>query len=306
VYTSYLRFLQTAREASGKPVLLVAARQGSGFDPQVVEWTHAGFPVLDGVPSFLRGVRALFACRDHFATAETPPPAAPSEAVRRWKPVLAGTDALDEVSSLAMLKDFGIPVADCRAVDDLRSLDEAAATLAFPVALKTATPGILHKTEQRGVILNIGNAAELRAMYAELSGRLGPRAIVAPMIGGGVEMILGARRDPQFGPVVLIGFGGIHAELLEDAVFALPPFDVDTARRKADALRMRPLLDGTRGEPPRDAAAFCEAAARFSAMVHALREELDEFDINPLIVTAEGCIAVDALVLGRGGNTGGR
>jgi acetate---CoA ligase (ADP-forming) len=301
VYTNYLRFLQAAREASGKPVLLVAARQGSGFDPQVVEWTHSGFPVLDGVPSFLRGVRALFACRDHFAKADTPPPSAPVEAVRRWKSVLAATGTLDEVSSLAMLKDFGIPVANCRAVDDFQSLDEAAATIAFPVVLKTATPGILHKTEQRGVILDISTGAELRAMYAELSGRLGARAIVAPMIEGGIEMILGAHHDPQFGPVVLIGFGGIHAELLEDAVFALPPFDVDTARRKADALRMRPLLDGTRGKPPYDVAAFCEAAARFSAMVHALREELDEIDINPLIVTAEGCIAVDALVVGRSG-----
>jgi acyl-CoA synthetase (NDP forming) len=305
VYTSYLRFLQTARAASGKPVLLVAARQGSGFDPQVVEWTHAGFPVLDGVPSFLRGVRALFACRDHFAKAETPPPAAPAEAVRRWKPVLAGTDALDEVSSLAMLKDFGIPVADCRAVDDFRSLDEAAASIAFPVVLKTAMPGILHKTEQRGVILDISTGAELRAMYAELSRRLGPRAIVAPMISGGIEMMLGARRDPQFGPVVLIGFGGIHAELLEDAVFALPPFDANRAARKLDTLRMRRLLDGTRGKAPCDVAAFCEAAARCSAMVHALREELDEIDINPLIVTAQGCIAVDALVVGRGGNTRG-
>jgi hypothetical protein len=117
-------------------------------------------------------------------------------------------------------------------------------------------------------------------------------------------MILGARRDPQFGPVVLIGFGGIHAEVQKDAAFALPPFDIDTARRKVDGLRMRPLLDGKRGRPPYDVAAFCEVAVRFSAMVHALRDDLDEIDVNPLIVTAEGCIAVDALVAGRSGNTG--
>jgi acyl-CoA synthetase (NDP forming) len=304
VYTNYLRYMQTAREASGKPVLLVAARQGSGFDPQVVEWTHSGFPVLDGVPSFLRGIRALFACRDHFAKAGTPLPLPQAEAVGRWKPVLAASGALDEVSSLAMLKDFGIAVADCRAVDNFQSLDAAAATIPFPVVLKTATPGILHKTEQRGVILNIGNRSDLRAAYDELSQRLGPRAVVAPMVNEGIEMILGARRDPQFGPMVLIGFGGIHAEVLKDVVFALPPFDADTARRKIDELRMRPLLDGKRGRPPYGIAALCEAAARFSTIVHALRDDLDEIDVNPLIVTAGGCIAVDALVVGRSGNTG--
>jgi hypothetical protein len=85
----------------------------------------------------------------------------------------------------------------------------------------------------------------------------------------------------------------------------LPPFDASRAARKLGTLRMRALLDGKRGKAPCDVAAFCEAAARFSAMVHALREELDEIDINPLIVTAEGCIAVDALVVGRGGNTRG-
>jgi acyl-CoA synthetase (NDP forming) len=304
VYTNYLRYMQTAHEASGKPVVLVAARQGSGFDPQVVEWTHSGFPVLDGVPAFLRGIRALFASRDHFTKAGAPPPLLPAEATGRWKPVLAASGALDEFSSLAMLKDFGIPVIDCRAVDDVQSLDAAAATIPFPVALKTATPGILHKTERRGVILNIGTGAELRAAYGELSARLGARAVVARMINEGIEMILGARRDPQFGPVVLIGFGGIHAEVQKDAAFALPPFDIDTARRKVDGLRMRPLLDGKRGRPPYDVAAFCEVAVRFSAMVHALRDDLDEIDVNPLIVTAEGCIAVDALVAGRSGNTG--
>ena len=301
VYTSYLRYMKAAREASGKPVALVAARQGSGFDPQVVEWTHSGFPVLDGVPAFLRGIRALFACRDHFTKTDTRPRLAPGKAVGRWKPVLAATGALDEVSSLAMLEEFGIPVTDFRVVDDFPSLDAAAATIPFPVVLKTAAPGISHKTEQRGVILNIGTGAELRAAYGELSGRLGPLAVVAPMIKEGIEMILGARRDPQFGPVVLIGFGGVHAEVLRDVAFVLPPFEADSARRKVDTLRMRPLLGGTRGRLPYDVAAFCEAAARFSAMVHALRDDLDEIDINPLIVTAGGCIAVDALVVGRSG-----
>jgi hypothetical protein len=302
LYPHYLRYMQSAKAAAGKPVALVAARQGSGCDRQAVEWTHAGFPVLDGIPAFLRGIRALFECRDHFAKSDTPPAAAPQEPIERWRSQLAAGGTLDEVSSLTMLEQFGIPAVGCRLVDDLETLEAAAATMPFPVVLKTAARGILHKTEQRGVILDIGNADELRAAYSDLCDRLGERVVVAPMVAEGIEMILGARRDPQFGPVVLIGFGGIHAEVLDDAAFLLPPFGRDSARRKVDALRLRPLLDGKRRQSAYDVAAFCEAAARFSAMVDALRDDLQEVDINPLIVTADGCIAVDALIVGRKGN----
>ena len=299
VYRSYLRYMQAARAASGKPVALVAARQGSGCDQQAVEWTHAEFPVLDGVPAFLRGVRALFACRDHLAAPEMQPPAAPLDAVERWRPrIAARRGALDEATSLTMLSDFGIPANPCRVVDSERSLAAAAADMTFPVVLKTAAPGILHKTEQRGVMLDIASEADLREAYRELSERLGKHALIAPMAGGGVEMILGARRDRQFGPVVLIGFGGIHAEVLKDVVFAMPPFDSLVARRKLDRLRLRPLLDGKRGAQPYDVDGFCEVAARFSSMVHALREDLAEIDINPLVVKHDGCLAVDALVIG--------
>jgi acyl-CoA synthetase (NDP forming) len=112
-------------------------------------------------------------------------------------------------------------------------------------------------------------------------------------------MLLGARQDAQFGPVVLIGFGGIHAEMLADAVTALPPFDSRSARRRIDTLRMRKLLDGQRGNAPCDIDAFCDLAARFSALVHELSDVFEEIDVNPVIVTANQCIAVDALVVGR-------
>ncbi|MGH8166097.1 MAG: acetate--CoA ligase family protein, partial [Woeseiaceae bacterium] len=173
--------------------------------------------------------------------------------------------------------------------------------LGFPLVLKTAA-GISHKTEHRGVILGIEDEAELLSAYRSIAKRLGERVLVAPMVQQGVEMILGARRDPQFGPVVLLGFGGIHAEVLKDVRFALPPFDSTDARRNTDRLKMRPLLDGARGAPPYDVAAFCKVAAQFSTLVHALRDEVQEIDINPLIVKSDGCIAVDALIVGCGTN----
>jgi hypothetical protein len=113
--------------------------------------------------------------------------------------------------------------------------------------------------------------------------------------GHGIEMILGMIRDAQFGPVVLMGFGGVHAELLEDTVTALPPFDAAIAERLIGGLRMRALLDGTRGRPMVDVEAFCRAAAAFSSIVPAVADLVREIDINPVMVLERGCIALDAL-----------
>src|SRR5690606_24231466 len=252
LYPSYLGYMRAAKEASGKPVALVAARQGSGCDTQAIEWTHAGYPVLDGVAVFLSGVRALFACRDHIMRPDMQAPDAPVGAIKQWRPRLAAAATLDEVSSLSMLQDFGIPVNRCHLAEDAKDIESAARAMNFPVVLKTAIPGIMHKTERQGVILGIATLEELRAAYEELAARLGPRAIVAPMVEQGMEMILGARHDPQFGAVVLLGFGGIHAEVQKDVVFALPPFDSAAALRYTNRLRMRPLLDGKRGAAPYD------------------------------------------------------
>ena len=147
------------------------------------------------------------------------------------------------------------------------------------------------------MVLNIPDESALVIAYDDLAARLGPAVLVSAMAQPGVEMFLGVRRDPQFGPVVLLGFGGIHAETLQDVAFALPPFDALHATRCVDRLRLRPLLDGLRGAPASDIEAFAQAAAGFAALVHALRDDIAELDVNPLIVTESGCIAVDALLV---------
>ena len=114
-------------------------------------------------------------------------------------------------------------------------------------------------------------------------------------------MVLGMVRDEQFGPLVMLGFGGINVETIHDVACALPPFGEGTARRLLDSLQLRPLLDGLRNRRAVDVGAFCRAAARFSAMAAALGDVIDEIDINPVIVHPDGCVAVDALVIvGRG------
>jgi acyl-CoA synthetase (NDP forming) len=284
VYRGYIEYMQRGHAASGKPVALVAARQGTGYDDIAVTSTAEGFPVLDGVPAFLRGVRALFDYRDFLARDDGALPNVSASG----SPVESG-----EAAALQLLADYGLPVVPVTLI--YKESDAAASE--FPVVLKTAAPGIAHKSDAGGVVLNIESEEALRDAYRDLSKRLGPEALIAPMVREGVEMLLGIRTDPQFGPVVLIGFGGVYAETLKDVTFALPPFTAAHARRCIDRLRLRPMLDGQRGKPPADIDAFCDTAARFSAMVHELQDEIREIDINPIIVHEAGCTIVDALVV---------
>ena len=301
VYQSYLDYMQHARQRSAKPVALVAARQGTGHDPAVISMTRAGYPVLDGVWSFLGGVRALFAYRDFQQRAAQEPPATDEQTVRTWRERLIAAGTLDEFSALAMLEDFGIATSRPVLADCAESTAAAASQLGYPVVLKTAMPGILHKTEHDAVETNLKCESDLLASYERIAGKLGPKVLVAPMVKTGSELFLGVKRDPQFGPVVLIGFGGILAETIGDVRFALPPFSESDAHRYLDSLKLRPILDGMRGAEPANIEHFCLLAARFSAMVHALRHEIAEFDVNPLIVNADGAVAVDALVIAAKG-----
>jgi acyl-CoA synthetase (NDP forming) len=299
IYPSYLSYMQRAHAESGKPVALVSATQGTGIDEAVVTSTHAGFPVLDGVSQFLRGVNALFAYRD-FQLRGPMDLAAPDAAkVELWKDRLRSGAVLGEMDALRLMSDFGVATTAPIAAADESSVIAAAHKCGFPVVLKTAKPGLLHKSDQAGVIVGISDEQQLRQMYALMRGRLGDDALVAPVVDAGVEMILGLKRDPQFGPVVLMGFGGILAETIKDVQFALPPFDAAHVRRCLDRMKLRPLLDGVRGAPAVDIDAFCDLAARFSVLANALGDVLSEVDVNPVIVNSGGATAVDALVVGR-------
>lgn len=299
IYPSYLSYMQRAHADSAKPVALVSARQGTGHDRAVVTSTHAGFPVLDGVSQFLAGVRALFAYRDfQLRKSSSPTPVGPTR-VEKWQNRLAGGTVLGEAESLALLADFGVAVCRCETASTVDDLIAAAGRIGYPVVLKTAMKGMLHKSDHGGVVLGMQNEEQLRRMYEIMSHRLGGDVLVSAMAPAGVEMLLGVKRDPQFGPVVLIGFGGMLAETIGDVQFALPPFDAGHARRCVERMKLRSLLDGVRGAPAVDVDAFCESAARFSEMAAALGDVVAEADVNPLIVHESGVVAVDALVVGR-------
>ena len=234
--------------------------------------------------------------------------AASDQAARRdrWSAALAA-GPLPATGLFDLLRDYGIPaVAACSAA----TLDEAlaaAAEIGYPVALKTDEPGIAHKSDVGGVRLGIADAAGLAAAYADLSARLGPAVTVTEMARPGPELILGMARDPALGPLIVIGAGGILAEYLSDRAVALPPLTGPAAAALIIRQRFARLLTGFRGQPATDLAALAAAVAAFSTLVTDLADQLAAFDVNPLICTPDGPVAVDALavhVTGHGRGNG--
>ena len=298
IYPEYIRHLRRGHAASGKPVFLVSNRQGTGEDPEVIKATRAGFPVLDGIASFLTGANCLLGYRDYLARPVVRPPGLPRPVLTKWRARLANRDVVDEIEANRLLCDCGIPMVKVWPVNNEDELASLAPELSYPVVMKTAMPDIRHKSDVGGVRLNIDDERELLHVYKDLYGRLGNRVVVAPMYDDpGVEMILGLVTDDQFGPMIVMGIGGVHAELLQDVVTVAPPFDAATALRCLDRLKMRKLLDGVRGNPVVDIHAYCEAAALLSSIAVEFADRIAEVDINPVKVLEQSCVGLDALII---------
>lgn len=305
IYTDYFDYMRKGHAASGKPAFLVANRQGTGSDPAVVSVTREGFPVLDGLRPFLVGARALMDHRDFRARKPDTPPFVDENLVATWRSRLKSLkdrhEAPGEALALRLLDEFGIPASTPIACDGEEQLVEAVSKLKFPLVLKTAEAGIVHKSDIGGVAMGISSEQELRTAYADLRKRIGPNAIVMPQVTDpGAEMVLGMINDEQFGPLVMLGHGGRDVESEGRVQFLLPPFGASEARRALERLPGRRRLGPWRGRGALAVDAFCTAAARFAAMVSSLADTIFEFDANPVIVHERGCIAVDAyLGLGK-------
>ncbi len=143
----------------------------------------------------------------------------------------------------------------------------------------------------------VEDAAALKTVYDDLSARLGPRVLVQEMAPKGVELALGTVLDAQFGPLVMVAAGGVWVEILEDRAFALPPLDRVRAERLLAGLAVGKLLAGVRGAEPADVGAVVDALVRLSVLALDMGDRLAALDINPLIASPAGCMAVDALVV---------
>ena len=259
------------------------------------------FLVIPDPTRAVRAAAALIQMGQGYAKAELPaPPALPA-------PVHVPAEMPNEVEAKRILAKAGIPVVDERLATATEAAGNAAAEIGFPVAMKLVSTDILHKSEIGGVLLNVADEAAARDGYDTLIARAKtaqPDAkvdgvVVAPMISGGVETILGVKVDPAFGPVVLFGLGGIFVEVLGDVTQRLAPFGVEEAHEMMREVKGFPLLDGARGAAPADLDALAEALARLSVFAHENAERIESIDINPFLVLpkGQGAYAVDALIV---------
>ncbi|HEY0442815.1 MAG TPA: acetate--CoA ligase family protein [Candidatus Limnocylindrales bacterium] len=209
---------------------------------------------------------------------------------------------LSEADSLELLRAEGIAVTRCLTAASVDAAVRAATSLGFPVAVKVDAEGLAHKTEAGGVRLGLATRDAVAAAAAELLALRLPATVkargllVAPMAPPGVELIVGVRRDPQFGPAVVAGFGGVLAEALGDVAVRLAPVTPHEAAEMLSELRGARLLDGFRGRPGIDRAAV-EAMIVELGQLAIRRPELVEVDLNPVIASPDGAVAVDALVV---------
>ena len=265
------------------------------------EYEDEGFPCFED-PS--RAVAAMAAMMFYGTEFDKGRAAAPD--VPQMPPLPEG--ALGEKEAKSILADFGLPMVEDVLVSDAEAAVAAAAKAGGPVAMKIASPDILHKTEVGGVRLGVEGDASVREAFADIMTRSktgAPNAkidgvIVSPMIGEGIDCILGAKMDPVFGPVVMFGLGGIFTEIMGDVSLRRAPVSVETAMQMIDELKGRALFEGARGAKPVDKAIIAEAISKLSVFAAAHRDAVESIEMNPLRVMPDRCVALDALIVKKG------
>ena len=290
-------YMKQANDRTGKPVFLVTNRQGTGIHPLVVEATKMGMPVLDGIQSFLAGVRCLHQYRDFLSREDVIDLNLDSDKLKKHQDQLEQSDFVSEADALNMFFDLGLNANQSKIINNEEELLSEAKSMDFPLVLKTAVEDVYHKSELNGVYLNIDSEEKLRLSYEQLQEQHPGKALLARMIQSeGIEMIVGMTTDQQLGPMVTIGFGGYYAEALNDTVTMMPPFSKQAAKEALKSLKMKSLFEGYRGSKPVDLDAFAEFASRFSMIALELSNQICEIDLNPVILGNDICIAVDALI----------
>jgi acyl-CoA synthetase (NDP forming) len=290
--------------------------------PVVVTWNsfktdEQGFRTLvdAGVPLF-RSFRNCFAALRAFAGYQEasrsfrarkpaprrlPPAAAAALAEARH----AGPGPMGADASRRLLESFGVPLAGEALAHSAAEAGRLAADIGFPVVMKIASPDFPHKSDAGLVRLSVGSAAEARAVYGELvdsATRAKRRARIEGVqiqeqVEGGTEMIVGVTRDAVFGPAVLVGTGGVFAEILRDVTVRPLPLDRRDAEEMVRSLRGHPLLAGARGRARGDTKALVDVVLAVARLATACGEDLVELDLNPVVVRTKGAVAVDSLVV---------
>jgi acetyltransferase len=224
-----------------------------------------------------------------------------------------GRSTIGDAEARQILEAYGLPIPRSKLAETADHAIEIAQQIGYPVVLKIASPDILHKTDVGGVKVGLQNIEDLRDAYELMTyraqrylpeARLWGCLVQQMMPPGGLEVLIGMKRDPQFGPLVTFGLGGIYVEMLRDVTFRIAPFSPQEAEYMLGEIRAHALLDGVRGQPPVDKKALVDTLLRVSQLAQNF-PEIAELDINPLIVypQGQGVVAVDMrLVLTKENN----
>ncbi|PPR23711.1 MAG: hypothetical protein CFH40_01014 [Alphaproteobacteria bacterium MarineAlpha10_Bin3] len=292
----------------GKPVMFCSYTMPD--KEAVAVLSRAGYPLFTNMPNCAHSLARMADYRAHRerfmrapAIAKIPRPPEAGAALA------AVGDVLCEYQAKQVLTCYGLDAPGETLARDADAAVAAANAIAGPVVLKVQSPDILHKTEAGVVALGLEGAAAVRASYDELmtrAARHDPNAdlhgvLVQPMAPPGHEIILGVNRDAAFGPMLIVGLGGIHVEVLGDVAFSPVPLSADDARQLLDRLRGIKLLHGVRGQPPADIDALVDLMVRVARLADDWRGKIAEIDLNPILVhdRGKGLSVVDALIIKR-------
>jgi len=217
-----------------------------------------------------------------------------------------GRSLLTEIEAKQVLEEAGVPVSPARLARNRGEAVKTAIELGFPIVLKIVSPQITHKSDVGGVALNLNSPDEVGAAFERVVASAKQHAPDATIDGvavqrmekQGVEVIVGMTKDPQFGPVLMFGLGGVLVEVLKDVSFRVVPLDARDARQMVHEIKGYPLLEGYRGQEPADVAGLEKLLLKVSEFVEQ-HPEVSELDLNPVFAYKDGALAVDArIVLG--------
>lgn len=283
--------VQEITAETGRPIAFCAYARGEERERLQAELKMPVFTEIE------EALRALAASRERNAwlTSRRAGPVAAPEGAPLTLPA-AGVLPADR--ALEVCAACGIPTAAWQRAGDAASARQAADLLGLPVALKVLAADLTHKSDAGGVVLNLARPDEVEEAAGQMLARWNRQGIPAAlmvqrMAGPGVEVILGGRQDRTFGPVVIFGLGGIHVEVFDDVAFRVAPLTRHDAEQMIDEVRGHRLLLGGRGRPPSERTALIEAILAVSRLMRD-HPELIEFEINPLLATADGVLALDA------------
>jgi acyl-CoA synthetase (NDP forming) len=227
----------------------------------------------------------------------------------RAAPAADGLTVLNETDSKDLLRAYAIRSPREQVAGNVEDAVAAARSIGFPVVLKLVSAMVTHKSDIGGVMLGIKTEEELRAAYARLAANLAEarpgdkldRVLVAEQVSGGVELVLGVQRDPEVGPVLMFGTGGVLLELHKDLSFGAVPLPAWQARAMIERTTAGRLLKGYRGSAPCDEASVLAALVALGRLAHDLGDRLESVDVNPFVALpdGQGAVALDALVVLR-------